>query len=503
MKMIIKYVLVLAIGVFSVAAASAEQSYDKTPKLTGFLDDWSKTWLPEGVNLYAKNLFRWEGWQFFDPAAPGGDPDYGFLSNQFRFGLTVNQKKWQAEASLQYVKQAFLPDDASGMPGGALGLGAVYFGHNNSTDPDSLYIKYLNLGLLDIAGTGLNATVGRFDYSSGLETMSGVPKIDWLKMNRLDARLIGGFGWSIYQRSFDGFKLGWEHDTGHLSIAGFRPTQGGFEASANKHISEIDVLATAYTIKPGKLIPGSEIQFFDYYLNDERDISLRPDNSGAAPPARQDLSFHTIGGHFAGVKQLESGALDLLLWGAYQTGDWFEQDHSASGVAAELGYQFTNSIWKPWIRAGGYHGTGDSDPTDGTHGTFYQILPTVRKYSYTTAYNLMNNKDYFIQLLLSPHKKLNLRADLHYLKLEESADLWYVGAGATQAHGVIQGYSGRASGGDDYLGTSLEFTALYQFTDDINLHVFYSHIYGGDVVKNNFTDDEDFDYLFLETTIVF
>ena len=115
----------------------------------------------------------------------------------------------------------------------------------------------------------------------------------------------------------------------------------------------------------------------------------------------------------------------------------------------------------------------------------------------------MNNEDYFIQLLLSPHKKLNLRTDLHYLRLTESADLWYSGAGATQAHGNIQGFSGRPSGGDNYLGTSLEFTAQYQLTEDINIQPFYSHIFGGDVIQNNFTDNKDMDYFFFEANIVF
>jgi len=472
-------------------------------KFAGFLEEWSKNHLPKGITLYAKNWLRWSEWRYFDPAAPGGDPDYGFFSNRLRFGLNAKKETWGAEVSFQYVKQWSLPDDASGTTGGELGLGAVYFEHNGSTAPDSLYIKYFNLTLLNIADTGLNATVGRFNYSGGLETLSGVPKIDWLKKVRLDARLIGEFDWSIYQRSFDGIKLQWDHELGHLSVSGFRPTQGGFERSANKHISDIDILATAYTFKPGKLIPNSEIQFFDYYYDDERDIPVRADNSGLAPPSHQDLSFHTIGGHFAGAKQIGPGTADLLLWGAYQTGDWFEQDHRASGVAVEAGYQFTDIRWKPWIRTGAYHGSGDDDPADGTHGTFYQILPTVRKYAFTTAYNLMNNKDYFIQLLLSPHKKLKLRTDLHFLELNESADLWYSGAGATQAEGTIQGYDGRPSGGDDDLGTSLEFTAQYQLTNDINLHAFYGHVFGGEVISNNFTDDEDFDFFFMEVTLDF
>lgn len=465
------------------------------------MGNWSRDNLPTGVSFHATNWSRLSEWRYFDPATAGGDPDYGYVSNRLRFGVKVRQDKWAAEASLQYVKQAGLPDDAAGTPGGALGLGAVYFGHN-SKSPSSIYIKYLNFTLLDIADAGISLTAGRMDYSGGMEKASGVNKIDWLKKVRLDARLLGGFGWSIYQRSFDGLRFEWDHELGYLSVAAFRPTQGGFESDANKHISQIDVLATSYSFKPGKIIPYSELQLFHYYFADQRKIAARIDNSGLASPAgRQDIAFHNLGGHIAGAKSVGSGIVDWLVWGVYQTGDWFEQKHEASGLALEAGYQFMQTRWQPWIRIGAYYGSGDDDPTDNNHGTFYQMLPTVRKYAFTTTYNLMNNEDYFIQLFLKPHPKISLRTDIHRLALSESADSWYQGAGATQARGTVQGFGGRPSGGATDLGTSIEFTAKYQLTKVIGLHAFYGHVFGGDVVKNNFTDNEDFDFFFLELTL--
>lgn len=487
--------------VFSTYADESAQS-GTGQYIKRFVTDWSARHLPEGVSLYATDWFRWSEWRYFDPAAPGGDPDYGLFSNRLRFGLLLEQKTWSAEASLQYVKQFSLPDDAAGTPGGVLGPGAAYFVHNGSKSPDSLYIKYLNVTLHNLAQTGLDVTIGRFNYGSGTETLTGNGKIDWLKKTRLDARLIGGFEWSIYQRSFDGIRAGWTHDNGHLSFAAFRPTQGGFEASANKRIDNLDVVATTYTVRPGLIIPDAEIQFFNYYLNDERRVAERVDNSGRGSSGRQDLAFHTTGGHLVATRKFGPGSADFLLWGAYQHGDWFEQYHKAAAVAIEAGYQFTSAPWRPWLRAGVFRSTGDDDPADRDHETFYQILPTVRKYSFTTTNNLMNNRDYHIQLLLSPVKKLSVRTDLHFLELDESADLWYGGAGATQASGNIQGFSGRPSGNHDYLGTSLEFTANYQLSDNINLHAFYGHVFGGKVIKNNFADDDDLDFLFLETTIL-
>jgi len=31
---------------------------------------------------------------------------------------------------------------------------------------------------------------------------------------------------------------------------------------------------------------------------------------------------------------------------------------------------------KPWLRGGYYYGSGDGNPNDNRHGTFFQILPT-------------------------------------------------------------------------------------------------------------------------------
>ncbi len=77
------------------------------------------------------------------------------------------------------------------------------------------------------------------------------------------------------------------------------------------------------------------------------------------------------------------------------------------------------------------------------------------------------------------------------------------GAGATQARGTVQGFGGRPCGGVTDLGTSFEFTAQHQFTQAVNLHVFYGHVAGDDVVEANFTGDKDFDFFFLEVMLQF
>ena len=81
-------------------------------------------------------------------------------------------------------------------------------------------------------------------------------------------------------------------------------------------------------------------------------------------------------------------------------------DHRANALAAEGGYQLANVALKPWLRTGYFLGSGDRNPSDATHETFFQELPTPRPFARFPLYNLMNNEDGFAQLTLTPHRKL-------------------------------------------------------------------------------------------------
>jgi hypothetical protein len=466
------------------------------------LDRWSGQHLPPGWKLYATDWLRYEQWQHFDPAGDIGDPDYGYGFNRFRLGLKAQSGNWFGEAALQVVNQFSLPADATGVPGGPLGLGAVYFNHNRDTDPVSVYLRSLNLGLRDAFGSGFEVTAGRMDYNSGMETATGVATIDAVKDMRIDSRVIGPFDWSAYQRNFDGVAVKRKIGPGQFNFAALHPTQGGFEHDANDSIEDIDLFLFAYTTPLAIAGGNTELQVFSYLFEDTRHIAVRPDNSGLTA-TRQDIDLVNLGGHWVGAWNLGPGTLDGLAWGMYQGGDWFGQDNHAWAIAVEGGFQWTRTFAKPWLRAGIYRGSGDDAPGDDRHETFYQMLPTVRKYAYTTMYNLMNNTDVFVQVLLRPMEKLRLRLDYHWLRLTEAGDLWWQGAGATQDHGSIQGFAGRPSGGDQALAQSFEITAMYQVTPTIGLQLFYGRMSGEDVVENVFSEDDDFDLFFTEVNFRF
>ena len=87
---------------------------------------------------------------------------------------------------------------------------------------------------------------------------------------------------------------------------------------------------------------------------------------------------------------------------------------------------------------------------------FFPMLPTVRRYAFTTLYAPMNLRDAFVELMLRPSTRWRVRSDVRQLWLAEGADRWYAGSGATMNSGTYFGYAGRQSGGHTRVGTVIE-----------------------------------------------
>ena len=154
--------------------------------------------------------------------------------------------------------------------------------------------------------------------------------------------------------------------------------------------------------------------------------------------------------------------------------------------------------FKPWIRGGYFRGSGDDDPSDGTHRTFFQELPTPRPFARFPVYNLMNNENAFAQVTLSPHRKLAVRGEAYSLNLASAKDLWYIGGGAFQKQSF--GYTGRPSGGRKRFAGVLDLSADYQLNSQTTLTLYAAHAGGKDVVRNLFPDGQNANLVYVEVT---
>ncbi|MBV9864113.1 MAG: alginate export family protein [Abitibacteriaceae bacterium] len=448
-------------------------------------------------NLTVSGTWRLRGehWNWFN--APGFDNNYNFLGSLLRVGIGQQKPKQDFLIEIAQPTLLGLPDNAiAPAPQGQLGLGANYYAANQRKTDAGIFIKQAYVRLKGLGNTSNNLQLGRFEFNDGLETTAKNPTLAWLKNNRLQARLIGNFGFSHVQRSFDGAQF--VHNTPQLNFTALamRPTRGVFQVDGNGEL-EVNTFYGALT-KP--LSHGqAEGRLFAINYQDERNSVPKVDNRPAAVRAAdtQDINVNTFGAHYIHTFALGSGQGDALLWGAWQTGDWGTLKQRANAVTAEVGYQPKNSSLKPWLRAGYFRGSGDKNAADTEHQTFFQLLPTPRIYARFPFFNMMNNEDVFAQLILRP-RNYTIRADAHQLRLTNSTDLWYSGGGAYQPGNF--GYAGRPSGGSRNLANLFDLSLDHPLSSSTSLTLYLAYAQGKQVITNIYPTGKNAQYAYLELT---
>ncbi|MFY9610202.1 MAG: alginate export family protein [Blastocatellia bacterium] len=430
-----------------------------------------------GVTFSGNLRVRLESWDWFD--TPAADGDYTFGAAQLRLSLSQKRERldWQVEGEFPWLinlpRHAIAPS-----PEGQLGFGASYFAASGTKDASAI-LKQAFVRFKGLAGDKASSLrVGRFEFVDGAEVTPKDPALATLKRDSIAHRLIGTFGFTHIGRSFDGVQYVRNTDDSNLTLLGARVTEGAFQLNANKEM-DVDFYYGAFT-KPlaGKAAQG-ELRAFALHYHDGRGAP-KTDNRPLAVRAadRDSVRLTTVGGHYINAVKAGTGTVDFLFWGASQFGSWGALDHRAGAVAAEAGYKFSVKT-NIWIRAGYFRSTGDGNPADRDHTTFFQVLPTPRVYARFPFYNLMNNEDVFAQLRLKPHPRVSLRTDVHYVRLSNARDLWYVGGGAFQDKTF--GYVGRPGGGKKGVGTVFDLSADFNVTQTTVLTFYASAVRGGGV----------------------
>jgi len=438
---------------------------------------------------------RSESWDWFEPVQGGNDYTYAHARLRARLGYRV-PKEWEALLEVQDVQTLGVPSTAIG-PGaiGQMGIGGILYGHSARASSNTAGIRqaYLRIGDPD----EFQLQVGRMEYSSGMQVVPQDKALAQLKRMRIKDRLLGTFDFSPYARTFDGIRLDGESGGVHATAFVAKPTQGGFEPHFASTMGDLTVGELSVTLKQADLIADGEAQFFWTYYDDHRRV---PQVDNRLPAQRGQIAasggnqLNTLGFHL--MHRLgEDG--DLLLWYAHQTGRWGGLSHQADAFSVELGYQWKDVDWKPWVRGGYSYFSGDDSPSDGVHSTFHPLLPTIRPYAMMPFYTQSNLKDVFAQVLLKPGPDWTARMDVHFLNLASAQDLWYVGSGATQNRGSINGYAGRPGGGGSHLGTLLDLGVDYQLDDNNKLGAYFGHVFGGDVPSSSYLSPHA-NFFFLE-----
>jgi hypothetical protein len=445
---------------------------------------------------------RGEFVDWFEPpenVARGDVHRYDYFASQMRAGLRLTFPHVQLVLEAQDTRLANLPDDASlAPPQGNLGPGALYYFHTRTTAQGEPFLKQ---GFLTLRRGGLSLTGGRFEVRDGLETVPGDATLAFVKKTRVAERLVGPFDFTHVTRSFDGARFTWDRPAWNLTAFATKPTAGGFEVSANREIDDVGLAGLSATAKrlPIPDSPPADVRFFWLYYDDRREDVLKVDNRPLPlrEADRDAIAVHSVGGHALTALPLGPGTLDLLAWAVTQFGNWGTQDHGAWAYALEAGYQLPKLPAAPWLRIGIDRSSGDDDPLDDQHESFFQVIPTARVYAQFPFYNLMNDQDVFAELILKPHPRVTIRTDYHWLQVVEGRDLWYSGGGATNDD--VVGFSGAPANGQHQLAHLVDVSVTVQVIERLTVGAYYGHAFGGDVVRETYPGVTG-NYGFVEAT---
>ena len=436
-------------------------------------------------------------WDWFQPAT--GENQYQYSGSLLRVNFAESLPKWDWDAELAVPVLLGLPTKATDpAPQGALGLGSNYYGANSGSQntamifPKQLYVRFHGLG-----SEASKLQVGRFLFSDGTEIAPKNATLATVKRDHISQRLLGDFGFSDVGRSFDGLHYTYNTAANDFTFIAATPTRGVYQVDGWGW-NRIGFGYAAYTHEWGKGRHVADSRLFMLEYDDFRHI-LKTDNRPTAVRKgdTENIRINTFGGHSIHAFTTGAGTLDLLAWGAIQTGRWGTQQQLSYAFDVEGGWQpkILPRV-KPWLRGGFTDGSGDGNPNDNKHETFFQVLPTPRPYARFPFFNMMNIHDGYGDLILRPHSKITISSEFHSLRLSSVNDSWYSGGGAYQPWTF--GYTGRSTSGRRSLGNLYDTSVEYRATRKLTLTAYLGYTQGLAAMEKIYPQGKDGEFGYLE-----
>jgi hypothetical protein len=449
------------------------------------------------VNFSGTLRLRLYDWDWFQPAT--GQNHYIYSGDLLRLNFSEKLDHWDWDAEFAVPFLIHLPTAATdAAPQGALGLGSNDYTANHSERNAALiFPKRLFVNFRDLGSQASALQIGRFEFFDGAETTPKNATLATLKQTRVAQRLLGNFSFSDVGRSFDGVHYSWDSTSDNFTFVAAVPTRGVFQTDGWGW-NRIAFGYGAYTREWGHGRHTADTRFFAIEYNDFRHI-LKTDNRPAAVRKgdTENIAIQTFGGHSIHAVETAPATMDFVFWGAVQTGRWGTQTQRAGAVDAEAGIQpHALPALKPWLRGGYTWGSGDGNPNDSTHGTFFQLLPTPRGYARFPFFNMMNTEDAWGSLILRPHPKITTSSEFHSLRLSNPNDLWYSGGGAYQPWTF--GYTGRATSGRRSLGNLYDTSVEYRVHPKLTATAYFGYTQGLSVMEEIYPKDKNGRFAYIE-----
>ena len=362
---------------------------------------------------------------------------------------------------------------------------------------------------------GVNAAEGddAFDLRQGYFQIANYDECPWgLKIGRQvlsygDERLVGGFDWSNYARTFDAAKLTFQ---GHgFSIDAFSSTpvvitrsqcdQSDLFNGTEAH-RELVFSGVYLTIDP---LPFGTLDFYSFLLDQPRGNVANAQGLLATPVTTGSLAAHsdfvTLGTRIKGdPKKLKGWEYSGEF--AYQVGTVRGESLSAFAATAGFGYNFDRRLAIPRLYAEYNFASGDDNAADGHINTFQNLFPTNHPfYGIMDEFSWQNMHNAMISAQVSPLKSVTVKVDYNAFWLANTNDVWYRANGLTAVRPLSAAAGQNVS---NYAGSEVDLVVTWNATKHLQFQGGYSHFFAGSYLQDTGAHD-DANFSYLQATITF
>jgi hypothetical protein len=167
----------------------------------------------------------------------------------------------------------------------------------------------------------------------------------------------------------------------------------------------------------------------------------------------------------------------------YESGKWSTDSIDAYALHGLLAYSFTSVSFRPRLSVEYSYASGDSNSTDGIHGTYDGAFgdPYCQSTMGLTAWR--NIIDYQANLSVQPIDPFMVKLSYHRLRLATAQDHWYLADARTMWYQSSNSINTRGDWGTD-LGHLVEASVRIQMAEGSTFQTGYGHLVSGNFVKS-------------------
>ena len=324
-----------------------------------------------------------------------------------------------------------------------------------------------------------------------------------------DERLIGGFEWNNFARTFDAVKVVYNAANVKTTVDFFAAkvvTVEGRNLGDERdiefnHSDPHDLFAGIYLQNAGAVKNQNTHVYLLYRGKTQNGPFYRPNalTSGATGVAPYDIpeKIWTFGFRLQSISMAPLHGFDYLVEAAYQWGksrpgltpaivdvpSWFE--HEAYALHAEVGRSWERSKYFPRLALEYNEASGDKNPNDTSNDAFLNLFHTNHKFfGYMDTLGWKNMRQIGTTFRIKPLvaldsslKKSILRLDYHWNSLKTTQDLWYRANAITSVAAPAAGI--RASL-PSKLGREFDATWTWSPSPPYEILLGYSYYWTGD-----------------------